>query len=85
MDFLSLSHYSKNWSNFPYGMKYEVSHRVIEILAALKGHSSITDLYFYMAQNHTFEQAFQHIYGISYSNAIPILAKIVSDQFANNR
>jgi hypothetical protein len=37
-----------------------------------------------MAQNHTFEQAFQHIYGISYSKAIPILAKIVSDQFANN-
>ena len=83
-DFLSLSHYSKNWSNFPYGMKYEVSHRVIEVLAALKGHGSITDLYSYMAQNHTFEQAFQHIYGISYTSAIPILAKIVSDQFANN-
>jgi hypothetical protein len=84
-DFLSLKHYSNNWDSFPYGMKYEVSHRVIEVLAALKGSNSIIDLYSYMAQNHTFEQAFQHIYGISYSSAIPILAKIVSDQFANNR
>jgi hypothetical protein len=84
-EFLSLTHYSTNWGNFPYGMKYEVSHRVIEILVALKGHKSITDLYTYMSQNHTFEQAFQHIYGISYGQAIPVLAKIVSDQFANNR
>ncbi len=84
-NFLSLSHYSTNWSNFPYGMKYEVSIRTIEVLVALKGHESITDVYSYMEQNHTFEEAFQHIYGISYSSAIPILAKIVSEQFANNR
>lgn len=84
VDFLSLTHYSNNWSNFPYGMKYEVSLRTIEVLVALKGHESITDLYAYMAQNHTFEEAFLHIYGKSYSSAIPILAKIVSEQFANN-
>jgi hypothetical protein len=65
-------------------MKYEVSQRVIEVLVTLRGTRSLTDLYSHMAQNHTFEQAFQHIYGISYSKAIPILAKIVSDQFANN-
>lgn len=85
VDFLSLRHYSTNWGNFPYGMKYEVSHRVIEILVALKGHTAITDVYSYMAENHTFEEAFKHIFGISYSSAIPTLAKIVSDDFANNR
>ena len=83
-DFLSLTHYSNNWNKFPYGMKYEVSLRVIEILVALKGHESIVDLYAYMAQNHNFEEAFQHIHGTSYSSAIPVLAKIVSEQFANN-
>ena len=83
--FLSLSHYSTNWNNFPYGMKYEVSLRTIEVLVALKGHQSITDLYSYMEQNHTFEEAFLKIYGITYSSAIPVLAKIVSEQFANNR
>ena len=85
LDFLSLSHYSNNWSNFPYGMKYEVSMRTIEVLVALKGHESITDVYSYMEQNHTFEEAFLKIYGITYSSAIPVLAKIVSEQFANNR
>ena len=84
-NFLSLTHYSTNWQNFPYGMKYEVSLRAIEVLVALKGHESITDLYSYMALNHTFEEAFLKIYGISYSSAIPVLAKIVSEQFANNR
>jgi hypothetical protein len=84
-NFLSLSHYSTNWSNFPPGMKYEVSQRVIEVLVAIKGHKSLTDLYAYMAQDHTFEQGFKHIYGISYESAIPLLAKIVTDQFANNR
>jgi hypothetical protein len=84
-NFLSLSHYSTNWSNFPYGMKYEVSIRTIEILVALKGHESITDVYSYMEQNHTFEEAFLKIYGITYSSAVPLLAKIVSEQFVNNR
>ena len=84
-NFLSLTHYSTNWNNFPYGMKYEVSIRTIEVLVALKGHESITDVYSYMEQNHTFEEAFLKIYGISYSSAIPLLAKIVSEQFATNR
>jgi hypothetical protein len=84
-DFLSLRHYSTNWNNFPYGMKYEVSQRVIEILVSLKGNGSIADVYSYMAQNHTFDDAFQHVFGISYSKAIPIISKIVTDQFGNNR
>ena len=84
-DFLSLRHYSTNWNNFPYGMKYEVSQRVIEILVSLKGNGSIADVYSYMAQNHTFDDAFEHVFGISYSKAIPIISKIVTDQFGNNR
>ena len=83
--FLSLSNYSNNWSDFPYGMKYEVSNRVIEVLVSIKGYESLVDLYRYQAQDHTFEEAFQHIFGISYSQAVPLLAKIVSEQFANNR
>lgn len=82
--FLSLSNYQNNWSDFPYGMKYEVSNRVIEALVALKSYQSIADIYRYQAQNHTFEEAFEHVYGIEYSKAIPILAKIVSEEFANN-
>jgi hypothetical protein len=82
LDFLDLKHYDKNWSNFPYGMKYEVSMRIMEILASVKGHESITDLYSYMAKGNTFEEAFQYIYGISYKTAIPMISKILTEQFS---
>ena len=83
--FLSLSNYANNWNDFPYGMKYEVSNRVIEILVALKGYQSLADVYKYQAQDHTFEEAFEHVYGIPYSQAVPVIAKIVADEFSNNR
>lgn len=81
LDFLELKHYSNNWSNFPYATKSEVSARIAEILAAVKGHESITDLYTYMATGHSFEEAFLHIYGITYKSAIPLISKILADQF----
>jgi hypothetical protein len=84
-DFFSLSNYANNWNNFPYGMKYEVSNRVIEALVAIKGFDSIMEIYKYQAQDHTFEEAFQHVYGIAYNQAIPLLTKIVTEQFAQNR
>jgi hypothetical protein len=83
--FLSLSNFPNNWSDFPYGMKYEVSNRVIEALVSIKGYESIVDIYKYQARDHTFEEAFQHVYGITYYQAVPLLAKIVAEQFANNR
>lgn len=85
LDYLSMSHYEKNWDNFPYAMKYEMSARTIEILVALKGPGSIIGFIEYMATGKTFEEAFQHIYGISYETAKPIIARIVADQFANGR
>jgi hypothetical protein len=83
--FLSLSNFPNNWSDFPYGMKYEVSNRVIEALVSIKGYESIVDIYKYQARDHTYEEAFQHVYGIAYNQAVPLLAKIVAEQFANNR
>jgi hypothetical protein len=83
--FFSLTNYANNWNDFPYGMKYEVSNRVIEALVAIKGYGSIVDIYQYQAQDHTFEEAFKFVYGIPYSQAVPVLVRIVADQFANNR
>ena len=83
--FLSIYNYSSNWNTYPYAMRYQMSARIIEIVVALKGPDSLTEVYEYMATGKTFEQAFEHIYGISYSSAIPILAKIVFEQIANNK
>ena len=85
LDFLSMSHSEKNWDNFPYAMKYEMSARTIEILVALKGPESLVELIENMATERTFEQAFEKVYGINYETAKPIIARIIADQFANGR
>jgi hypothetical protein len=82
IDYLSMSNYEKNWDNFPYAMKYEMSARTIEILVSLKGPDSLVGLIDYMATGKTFEQAFEYIYGISFESAKPIIAKIITDQFS---
>jgi hypothetical protein len=81
-DFLDLKHYGNNWTNFPYAMKSEVSARIAEILVSVKGVESLTDLYSYMAKGHTVEEAFQYIYGISYKTAVPVISKILTEQFS---
>ena len=80
--FLSIYNYSSNWSTYPYAMRYQMSARIVEILVALKGPDSLIELYEYMATGKTFEQAFEHIYGISYEAAKPIITSIVVDQVA---
>ena len=85
VDYLSMSHYEKNWDNFPYAMKYEMSARTVEILVALKGPDSIVRLIEVMASGNTFDKAFETVYGISYESAKPIIAKILVDQFENGR
>ena len=82
--FFSLSNYENNWNVFPYGMKYEVSARIAEILVAIKGHESILDLYKEVAKSQTFPVAFEKVYGISYEEATRIITKILVVQFATN-
>jgi hypothetical protein len=84
-DYLSLSHQEKNWDNFPYGMKYEMSARVAEVLVALKGPDSMIRMFAAIGEGKRFDQAFEAVYGIGYELAKPIIARILADQFANGR
>ena len=81
-DFMQLKHYESNWNNFPVPYKYEVSARIIEVLVALKGPESIVELMQKMGQRLTFDQAFELVYGLSYSEAIPIISKIVAQDLS---
>jgi len=81
-DFMQLKHYESNWNNFPVPYKYEVSARIIEVLVALKGPESIVELMQKMGQRLTFDQAFERVYGLSYSDAIPIISKIVAQDLS---
>jgi hypothetical protein len=84
-DYLSLAHYDKNWDNFAYAMKYEMSARTVEILVSLKGPDSLIRMVEVMASGKKFDEAFQIVYEISYDQARSIIARIIADQFANGR
>ena len=62
---------------------YDVGYMAVEALASIKGIHSTMDLVVGMAQGLTFEDSFRKIYGISWSEAAPILAKVVSAEFTN--
>jgi hypothetical protein len=81
-DFLSISNFSPKWLTTDPAIKNELSARLIEVLVALKGPDSLTAVYEYIATGKSFDQAFEHVYGISHELAKPILASIVVDQIA---
>jgi hypothetical protein len=57
---------------------YDVGYISVEALAAIKGINSTMDVVIGVADGLTFEESFKRVYGISWSEAAPILAKAVS-------
>lgn len=67
---------------FPRWLNYSLGSYVIEALVAIKGPAILIDMYAEMGKQISFDQAFKNIYGIEWSDAIPILAKAI---YANLR
>jgi hypothetical protein len=61
--------------------QYNVGAKVAEALVVLKGVDSILEFYRLGAQGQTFESAFQTIYGISWTEAKPILVEAISKYY----
>lgn len=80
-DYMDLSHYKDNWSGFNNDWKYQLGSRIEETLVAIKGPESIIEFYEQISKKIGFENAFKNVYGISYSDAIPIIAKTVAANF----
>jgi hypothetical protein len=57
---------------------YDVGYITVEALAAIKGINSTMEVVTGVAEGLTFEESFKRVYGISWSEAAPILAKAVS-------
>jgi hypothetical protein len=64
-----------------FGYVYTLGYITIECLVALKGIDSPTELIVQVSNGLTFEEAFAKVYGISWNEASPILAKTVSQIF----
>jgi len=60
---------------------YDVGYMTAEALAAIKGVNATMDVVAGVSQGLSFEDSFKKVYEISWSEAAPILAKVVSAQF----
>ena len=69
------------YNNEMFGYVYTIGYITMECLVALKGIDSPTQLIVEVSNGLTFEEAFLKVYGISWKDASPILAKTVSQIF----
>ena len=66
-----------------FGYVYTIGYITMESLVALKGIDSPIEVILQVSNGSTFEEAFAKVYGITWAQASPILAKSVSQQFLN--
>ena len=60
---------------------YDVGYMTVEALASIKGIESTMQVVVGVSQGLTFNQSFEKVYGISWNEAAPILAKVVSLEY----
>jgi|Laugrefabdmm15dn_1035133.scaffolds.fasta_scaffold00974_6 hypothetical protein len=68
-----------------FGYVYTIGYITMECLVALKGIDSPTELIVQVSNGLTFEEAFAKVYGISWNDASPILAKTISQIFLRRK
>lgn len=61
---------------------YDVGFMTVEALASIKGIASTMQVVVGVSQGLTFNQSFEKVYGISWNEAAPILAKVISVQYS---
>lgn len=60
---------------------YDVGYMTVEALASIKGIESTMEVVVGVSQGLTFNKSFEKVYGISWNEAAPILAKVISLEF----
>ncbi len=61
---------------------YDLGFMTVEALASVKGIESTMQVVVGVSQGLTFNQSFEKVYGISWNEAAPILAKVISLQYS---
>jgi len=86
-NYLDISNLGNSWSDASY--TNASAHRImgyylIQILVALKGPSVMLDFYDQMAQGKSFETIFQNLFGVTWNEAKPEIAKTIYDRYLNH-
>jgi len=82
-DFIAPEGWQAGWEPWNKGdgwRVYDIGSLVTEILVALKGPKSTLDLYKLVASGNNYHDAFEEIYGISWSEAAPIIANTIAKE-----
>jgi hypothetical protein len=83
-DFINNYLKQKNWIEDPWrggqspDWSYQLGARVMEILVALKGSDSTLEIFNLMSQKKSFESSFKTAFGITYEDAVPVIAKTLA-------
>jgi len=73
-----------DYYNGPYDRYYQYlfGGMVTEILISLKTADSVMNIYKYLGEGKTFDQAFQKEFGISWAEALPYISRAIAAQFS---
>ncbi|MFM2175768.1 MAG: hypothetical protein RLZZ527_844 [Actinomycetota bacterium] len=80
--FDQLWQYTDQWPN---ERAYDVGSYVCQVLVALKGPESISDIYGDYLRTEDFNQSFKNIYGMTWDEAHPIFAKVIHEMIQLNK
>ncbi|MEY4163119.1 MAG: hypothetical protein RLZZ79_71 [Actinomycetota bacterium] len=80
--FEQLWQYTDQWPN---QRAYDVGSYVCQVLVALKGPESISDIYGEYLRTEDFNQSFKNIYGMTWDEAHPIFAKVIYEMIQLNK
>lgn len=76
-EFLSTANDNFVPAKFDQFLNYSLGSHVIEILVAMKGPDVLIDMYAEMGKGTSFNDAFQGFFGITWKDAIPVVAKSI--------
>ena len=70
---------STTWlERYPSWWQYELGAHFVEVLASLKGPAGLLELWIRMGDGMSFKPAFEKTYGLSFDEALPIVAEAIS-------
>lgn len=80
LDAPSLGKDWSSWDSYDPSRVYDIGMLVTEIMVSIKGPESIMEQYKLVASGMSYQQAFEKVFGISWSEGVKVIAKVLAKQ-----